>query len=693
MSAVEDSVMPSRAPAWRLALQRAIVSPRFAVYVSCTLLAVLTSWLLGKDMQWDTMHYHFYAGFSALHDRFGLDYFAAGVQSYLNPYAYVPFYLLATSGLTTLEVATIFAVIHSGILWLSYELAIAVAPPDQPRTRVAIGVCAAVFAFLNPVLIDQFGSSYADVTTAELALAGCLLLVRAVRAPGAWCIACSGALIGAAAALKLTNALMAVSVAIVPLFLPVEWRKRLGLAALLGLCIGASFALVAAPWSIRLEQHFSNPFFPLLNSLFRSPQFTTGSDTDALFIPPSLRAALWRPFAIATQVRMVHYETPAPDLRYAILLIVGALALLGWLLHRLGRRRLFARQPHDALELRPLVALGCAFAVAWSLWLSISGNSRYFLSAACVAAVLAVALLFHVLVRWPRLRICVVAVVLLAQVYRVDTGAAFRAPLPWNKGPWFDVRMPAALASEPALYFSVGGQSNAFVVPFLAPGSGSINLDGGYVLGPAGENGAHIQELMKQFSTRLRVIVEDDGVHADRDIGIPHPIDVDDILYPFGLQVDEGHCAKIVVPYAPTVQVITFDRAIPQLPLSHWDTRYLLACRLMPNGTGFGAVPQSERVANLVLDRLEDECPAVLVPRRPITFPLNGKDNRMRWVRRYGSSHVAAWVGNGELSFQAVVGRDTVHDLGSVGEWEKSPPRVMCGRRADGMFFVRVAPQ
>src|SRR6185437_13866845 len=80
-------------------LSGALSSPRAWTYVACTVLAVLVSALLGKDMGWDTLDYHFYAGFSALHDRFGLDYFPAGSQSYFGPYVYVPFFLLAKSQL------------------------------------------------------------------------------------------------------------------------------------------------------------------------------------------------------------------------------------------------------------------------------------------------------------------------------------------------------------------------------------------------------------------------------------------------------------------------------------------------------------------------------------------------------------------------------------------------------------------
>src|ERR1700721_1450870 len=101
---------------------------RLPVYLGCTLLAVVVNYLLGKDMASDTLSYHLYAGFSALHDRFAQDYFPAGPQSYFNPYVYVPLYYLTNSSLTSLEVSSVLAIVHSVTLWLTYELAVTVCP-------------------------------------------------------------------------------------------------------------------------------------------------------------------------------------------------------------------------------------------------------------------------------------------------------------------------------------------------------------------------------------------------------------------------------------------------------------------------------------------------------------------------------------------------------------------------------------
>jgi hypothetical protein len=673
-------------------LKRLVTSPRFLVYISCTLLALATSYCLGKDMEWDTMDYHLYAGFSAIHDRFGLDYFAAAPQSYLNPYVYAPFYLLVSSGLSALEVAGILAVVQSAILWLTYELALAVTPPDGARGRFAVGAGAALLAFANPVLMEQFGSSFADIATAELVLAGSLVLIGAIRTPSAWRMAGAGLLLGAASALKLTNSLDALSLAIVPLFLPVRWPKRWGCAALYGLSAGLSFALVSLPWSIQLERYFGNPLFPFLNGIFRSPQYTTAPVADFRFIPTSLVAALWRPFAMAAPVAMVHVERAAPDLRYAFLFVLGVLLLLARWASRMRDAPAVAGEPGRRAASLTLRALGCAFLINWVTWLTVSGNSRYFIPMACVAAVLALALACRLLTGRPKARIAVIAAMLVAQLYQVQAGAAFRPPFPWAEGgQWFDVSIPQPIASRPALYFSLGVQSNSFVVPYLPAGSGFINLEGDYVLGPEGANGAHIRELIKQFSPHLRVLVPDTRVDADRDSDVPHLPNVDDAVEPFGLRVDSSSCFRIVARNTPKLQSVTFAGILPRLPPSAWYTRYLVTCQLVPDRAQHDALALTERAANVVLDRLEDACPALFQPRRSTTYFMGSGAHDYFWVRWYSNTDVMAWVQRGRVGFEKLTGPRHAQNAGSELAWERSSLRVVCGRQSDG-DFLRILP-
>ena len=663
MSSLDETLVLAPRSPFLANATRVVTSPRFLVYFCCTLAALLATCHLGKDLAWDTLDYHFYAGFAALHDRFGQDYFAAGPQGYLNPYAYVPFYLLATSGLTALEVAFILAAVQSVILWLVYELAMAVAPPAEPRSRVALGICAVTLAFANPVLLNQFGSSFADVLTAEMAVAGWLLLVGVVRTPGTMRVVYAALFLGCASALKLTNAVHAASAGMMVLFIPGGWRSRFRHVALFALGGLAAFAAVAAPWSIRLGEHFGNPFFPLLNGIFRSPDFTTAPIIDYRFIPWSLSSAFWRPFAMVTPRSMIHVESGAPDLRYALLWVVALVSFLAW-----GWKRWHgnAARPGGAPDIRSeraLAALGAGFLVDWVLWLTASGNSRYFIPMACVAAVLAVVLTFRLFATLPKVRNYLLLAVFIVQLLQLHYGTQYSAAFPWSREPWLQVSVPERLAHEPALYFNIGNQSNSFLVPYLARGSGFINLQGDSTLGPGGANGRRIGALIRRYSPHVRMLMRDDAAAYHANVAIPFA--ANDALQPFGLQLDTSDCARIVGR----------------------DAGYFISCRVVTEKARDAGVLAAESSANVALDRLEDACPAVFQPRRPASYLLGDMAHNYIWVRRYENTDVIAWVAKGWVHYQGLMSQRGY--AGQVRAWEKAPLRVTCGREA-GRYFVRV---
>ena len=203
------SRQPLRGVASFFGARFAALHSRFVIYPACTVLALMVSYALGKEMAWDTLNHHLYAGFSAIHDRFAQDYFAAGPQGYLNPYAYVPFYALVAIGLPALAVASVLAAFQSVMLWLTYELGLIVSPTGTPWRRAAFALCGVALASLNSILLQQLGTSFTDITTGELVLGGWCLLAAAVRAPSALRVTVAALLLGVATAFKLTNAVHA----------------------------------------------------------------------------------------------------------------------------------------------------------------------------------------------------------------------------------------------------------------------------------------------------------------------------------------------------------------------------------------------------------------------------------------------------------------------------------------------------
>jgi hypothetical protein len=634
---------------------------RLAAYGACALLAVLFAWLQGQDLGFDTRHYHLYAGFSALHDRSSLDYFAAGPGAYFNPYAYAPFYSLVSAGLSPLSISCLLALAQSAILCFTYELGVCACPSREQRVRLACGAGAAALALLNPVLIHQLGSSYADITTAALVVWGWLLLARAVRDPRPALVVCAGLLLGAAAALKLTNAVHAVAAATLLIMLQRPWSGRLRYALGYAASLTAGLALVAGPWAYRMTRQFGNPFFPVLNNVFRSPEFTTEPLRNFRFVPDSLAEALWRPFAIAQPDSMVQVEQIAPDIRYAALLVMLGAIAARWLWRRRSRHAGSTASVTAAGDSRVLVALGCGLLTDWVLWLYASGNGRYFLPMASVAAVLLVALPLWQLALRPA--ITVLAVIIGVQAVQLLMAADFRDGTLARDHRWVEVDVPGKLATEPNLFLSIGVQSDSFIVPYLAPGSGFINFDGSYSLGLLGANGARIAGLMRRFEGHVRVIIEGSRLQPDTAKTGPHRSQVDGALERLGLRVDPDDCETIAaLPYAP-----------------------LLTCAAIPADPAvLQADALRQRAVDLELDRVEDACPQLFQPRRMQTQHV-GKV----WMRYYAGTDTIAFTNRGEVKFLGLFRGAEVRVIGSESDWAQAPLKLVCGRRND-LYFASV---
>jgi hypothetical protein len=661
---------------------------RVYVYTACTVLAVALNYAFGKEMAWDLLNYHFYAGFSALNDRFEQDYFAAGTNSYLYPYAYVPFYALVKLGLPGLAVGTVLAMIHSVVLWLTYELACRVSPSEDRKERFFFGLCVTVLAFMNPILLQQIGTSFSDITTTGLVLGGWLLLVQAVQRPRLKLVIFAAVLLGFATALKPSNGLYAVGAFFLVAFLPLPFVERIRNLFYFGATLGTTFVLAVAPWSFRLARMFGNPMSPLLSNVLKSPAIPTTAAKHYRFIPDSVLEALLRPFAMTGTDNMVAEELAGPDVRYALLLVVFLISGTAWIWRLSRHAEMPLATTASKSATRALTALGVGFTFDWIVWLVNSGNSRYFLPMASVATLLAVALLFRLLANHSLGRNGILLAVFVAQATAVALDTEYR----WNQAPWdgrwFNVEIPEKLAIQQNLYLSIGMQSNSFIVPFLPKGSGIVNFAGGYALGPDGANASRVRVMIARSAPHLRVLVSGDRIYEDSALRAPRRSDVDDALSTFGLRVDMSDCQTIAVQgLQPTVwrPLGSSMPAPPRAPAGKLRyTSYLASCHLVADTGDRSREMAARRSVDVVLDRLEDACPALFQPRRPQTEHIN-----QMWLRVYPATDLTAWVAKGAVKFASAV-RDT-RDIfvGREDAWAERPLPLECGRR-NGIYFARL---
>ncbi|MGJ7509484.1 glycosyltransferase 87 family protein [Variovorax sp. GT1P44] len=664
---------------------------RIGAYVLCTVLATAWTAFAGKDVPWDALHYHLYAGYSVFHDRVAIDYFPAGPQTYFVPYAHAPLSLMVGAGWPSLAIGIAFACLHSLALWLTWELARAVSRDEEGRSPALVIWSAVALALANPALLQALGSSFTDITTGTLALGGYVALVNSFHAHRVNRLALAGVLLGAAAALKMSNAVFALMPAL-PLVLGSarNWRTRWQGLLLFGACAAGALVLIGGAWAYALWTTFGNPLFPMLDGLFNpaapvggavavaaepaSPLFRLLGAMDVMrdprFLPSSLAEAFMRPFDMLAARRMIHMETMAADMRYAALMCLPVL----WLVVTLRRRSQSAPFAAYPPSQRAWASLTMSFLVAWVLWLLISGNSRYFIPMACIAAVILIAGVHRVLSGMPRVQGYAVMVLLGVQALLLYEAADLRwSAQPWD-GAWTQATVPTNLKSQPFLYLSMDSQSQSFLVPSLAPGSAFVGM--GADVDPEGRDGQRIRALIKTHSPQLRMLTLVRQVELDGRPIAPAAATFDYPLRRLGLRVDVSDCEYI--------RYRGYSDAIEQVgPRSgSRDQIYVYTCRLVPGDGLSDAELASKRLADQVLDRVERACPD-LFRSRHTTSVRNGS------IWRRGYPDFAIWVNDdGWVRFADLLrGGGDFSGLGSANEWIKSPRPLKCWRER-GRFHV-----
>ncbi len=385
---------------------------------------------------------------------------------------------------------------------------------------------------------------------------------------------------------------------------------------------------------------------------------------------------------------MIHEEMSSPDIRYALLLLAFVIFIVAriWQSGRHASSRVPAASSESAT--RALIALGCGFTAEWIVWLYGSGNSRYFIPMACVAAVLAVALLFRLLANHTLGRNGILLALFAAQGTQLVLGTDYRwNPAPWG-GPWFDVEIPERLASQPNLYLSIGMTSNSYIAPFFPKGSGMVNFAGGYPLGPGGATASHLRAMIARNAPHVRVLVSGDRIHEDSESRAPRRSDVDDTLRMYGLRVDMSDCETITVRgLRPTLwRPLASSLPGPVIPSTGKlrYTNHLASCHLVADTSDKSREMAARRAVDVVLDRLEDACPALFQPPRPQTEYMNHV-----WMRSYGATDLTAWVAEGEVKFIDATRDVREISVGREEAWAKAPLAIECGRR-HGIYFARL---
>jgi hypothetical protein len=273
---------------------------------------------------------------------------------------------------------------------------------------------------------------------------------------------------------------------------------------------------------------------------------------------------------------------------------------------------------------------------------------------------------------WPSLTISAILLMLAVQMAQLAIGGDWdREGGDWE-GPWLRVEIPERLRNEPYLYLSAGFLSGSAFMPYVHPQSGMINIGGFNVIGPHHPGGKRALALIDRNLERLRLLIPLPPGIVDRASLPSSPAALNVYVRRLGVRVDPSDCEFL------RVEGNLRGERRPDKD-STWKS--FIACRLEAAPEDRLAFERQASLVDVIFDRVEDICPNLFHPPRPVTQEYN------YWARTYHmGSEMQLFIDEGRVKyFFPLRGGDPI-DIGSVVDWQAGPQPFDCSRKTSPAF-------
>lgn len=416
------------------------------------------SMMFVRDVHFDFAHYYVQNGWSLVNGRLDRDFAPAELHSFLNP-LHAGFIWLLIDNLPGPLVIGVVAFIQGLALPILYALTARIAYRlDVAAPRYLI-MAIALSGFFCQSMIFQMASIWNDYWgPMALFVALALLIGKDKQIPDLKAVAAGALLVGLMFGMKLTNVHFVAGFAVAVLIAVPGTMPRIKAVAAAAIAGGAATIATGGWWLYIMWAKFGNPMFPLMNSVFPSPQGPSDGFRDDRFMPDGPVDGLLRPFQFsfdATSVNEFHFT----DFRF-LLAYIACFIALGILGYQASKQSLTRRSRTAFMVVASFMAVFLVWTVAFSI-------QRYAMGLWMVGPTLIMAVVWYVrpdalTERTGRLVLAGVVLGLL-----ITTSTLRMPPAPenaWNKK-YIWAELPANVDTAGAIIVLSSNHPTAFMAP------------------------------------------------------------------------------------------------------------------------------------------------------------------------------------------------------------------------------------
>ena len=413
------------------------------ILITSMLVCGFLSIYFGKELNWDLANYHYYNSFSFWQERWKIDYWPTSyVHVHFTPTLDFLTYFLINHFSPRITMF-IMGAIHGMNVWLLYLIArLCLAEIGEIPYQRLIAISLAFLGMYGPTVLPGIGSFQHDNLVSIFILGFVLLQLMGLcrykhEKKFAYGLFCMGSvLLGLGAGCKLTAALFVGGALPAFLLLSLPLWQRIKILSVFSIGMGVGILCASGYWMLFLWQHYHNPFFPLLNGFFHSPDFPAYNWKDRRFLPHGWLQTLFYPFYYAWDGRT--NDMPFRDFRYPILytLFIVYFISAGWKYMRGAAHQL-------AITSQWLFLF---FIFSYILWQSYFSIMRY-IAALEMLAPLVIYLVLHQLLQQRPPRLLVAIGIFFLIMGTTIPSSMIRAE--WYDTDYFNIKLPAFVTQTP----------------------------------------------------------------------------------------------------------------------------------------------------------------------------------------------------------------------------------------------------